>query len=99
MVAQTAEQEGSAQHEEGIRHDRARDTGLDQGILSGLQSGNGNNQFRQVSQGRVEKATDRVSGLCRDGFGGVAEKDRERENGKDRKNEMEGMCLMVSASR
>jgi hypothetical protein len=87
MIAQAAEQEGGAQHEQCVGDDCARDRRLHQHVLARVQRGHGDDQLGEVAERCVEQAADRIAGLGGDRLGGVAEKCRQRHNGKDREYE------------
>jgi hypothetical protein len=52
-----------------------------------MQRGHGDDQLGEVAKRRVEQAADRIARLGGDGLGRVAEKCRQRHNGKDREHE------------
>ena len=87
VVFEAAEEKGRAQHEQRVGDDRAGKGRLDQHVLSGAQSGERNDQFRQIPQRGIEQATDRIPGLGRHGFGGVTEQGSQRHDGQDGEDE------------
>ena len=50
-------------HEQRVRHDRAGDGSFHQRVLARLQSDDRDHQFGQVSECRVEQATNGITGL------------------------------------
>jgi hypothetical protein len=84
MIAQAAEQEGGAQHEQRVGNDCARDRRLHQLILARMKCGHGDDQLGEVAERRIEQAADRIARLGSDGLGRMAEKCRQRHDGKDR---------------
>ena len=87
VVLEPAEQERRAQHEQRVGDDRAGDGRLHQHVLPGAQGGERDDQFRQVAQRGVEQAADRIAGLGRHRFGGVAQQRRQRHDGQHRQHE------------
>jgi hypothetical protein len=91
VVLEPAEQERRTQHEQCVGDNRAGNGRLDQHVLPGVQGGERDDQFGQVSQRGVEQAADRIARLGRHGFGGVTQQRRQRHDGEDGKHEQQRM--------
>lgn len=60
----------------------------------GTQSGERDDQFRQIPQRGVEQPAHRIARLGRHGFSGVTEQRRQGHNGQDRQHEEQRMRLV-----
>src|SRR5262249_35508171 len=83
VVVKAADQERSAEHKERIGDDGAGDRRLDERVLAGMKRGNRDDQLGEIAERGVEQSADGVAGFLGNGFGGAAEKRRERD---DREN-------------
>ena len=91
VMAQSTDQESSAEHEQRVAHNGSGNRRLDQEVLSGLQGSQRNDEFGQVAKCGVEQSANRFAGLVSDRFRRSAEQGCERNNGKDRQQEEKSM--------
>ncbi len=64
-------------------------------MLPGVQRGERDDEFGQVSECGVEQAADRVARPGRHGFGGVTEQGGERNHGEDGQHEVQRVRLWL----
>ena len=93
VILQSAQEEGRARHEQHVGDDGADQRCLDEEILARLQGGNGDDQFGQVSQRRIEQPAHGIAGAGRHLFGGEAEHHGERNDGQNRQQEDQRLRL------
>ncbi|EGE57159.1 hypothetical protein RHECNPAF_470037 [Rhizobium etli CNPAF512] len=93
VIFQAAEQKRSAQHEQRVGDDRPGDRCLDQRVFAGLQGSQRNDQFGQVSKGRVQQPACGVTRLGGNGFGRMTEQSCQGHDGEHRQDEERRMSF------
>ena len=93
VILQSAQEEGRARHEQHVGDDGADQRCLDEEILARLQGGNGDDQFGEVSQRRVEQPAHGIAGSGRNLLGGEAQYHGEWNNGQNRQQEDQRLQL------
>jgi hypothetical protein len=91
VIAQAAEQQTGAEHEQGVGDNRAGNRRFHEHVLASVQRSDRNDQLRQISQRRIEKAADSIAGLGGNRFGCVAKQGGQRHDGEYRKHHRHGL--------
>ena len=68
---------------------------FNQSILPGVQRGERDDKFSQISERSVELATDRITRFGRDEFGGVTQESGQRDDGQDGQHKKQRVCFWL----